>query len=115
MKYWAEDVAGNREDAHVLDVNVDKTAPAISGLRDDCELWPPNGRMVRVADVATEEGAELSVSASGDADDVVIDGPAVWLRARKDPHGESRSYAITATATDVAGNATTETATCTAL
>ena len=45
--------------------------------------------------------------------DIVINGGTVFLRAERAPSGEDRIYTIKATASDVAGNTTTATATCT--
>ena len=83
-------------------------------------LWPPNRRLVRVADVSAADAVsglgDLSVTASSnardDTGDVVIDGGTVFLRAERRRRGRARVYEIAATARDVAGNATTATATC---
>ena len=47
-------------------------------------------------------------------EDIVISGGVVSLRAERAPSGKGRTYTIFATATDIAGNATTLTATCSA-
>jgi len=121
VTHQAADVFGNLGPSHTFDVNLDRTAPDISGLSTRCSLWPPNGRLVRVADVTVHDElsgpGELALSASSDArddeGDVVIDGGTVYLRAEKRRRGRTRTYVISATASDVAGNATTATATCT--
>ena len=73
--------------------------------------WPS----VSAADAVSGLGG-LSVTASSnardDTRDVVIDGGTVFLRAERRRHGRGRVYEIVATAHDVAGNATTATATC---
>jgi hypothetical protein len=52
---------------------------------------------------------------TGDGDlapDVVISGGTVQVRAERAGRGTGRIYTITATATDLAGNTATQTATC---
>jgi phosphatidylserine/phosphatidylglycerophosphate/cardiolipin synthase-like enzyme len=130
VTYHAEDNAGNVEPDHTIDVRIDKTAPRIDGLpRDDCRLWPPNGQLERVATVTaadppstTGEGSGVTgFEVSGDPADVAAldevitqaaDGATVDLRRHKGPFGTSRTYAIRATASDVAGNTASATASC---
>ena len=130
VTYRAEDNAGNVEPDRTIDVRIDKTAPRIDGLpRDDCRLWPPDGRLERVAKVtaadppsATGEGSGVAAfEVSGDAADLAeldevitlgADDATVDLRRQKGPLGTSRTYAIRATASDVAGNTANATATC---
>ena len=72
ISHFAEDRMGNTEPPHSYFVNIDKTPPAITGLPDDCELWPPNHKFRDVADViATDPAAEAGLSVSGIADLVV--------------------------------------------
>jgi hypothetical protein len=120
VSYFSEDVKGNREPARDHVVRVDATAPTIAGLPRRCRLWPPNKRMVHVADVTAADAvsgvADLSISASSNATrddgDIVIENGSVYLRAEKADRGRTRRYAITATAVDRAGNAQTGSATC---
>jgi hypothetical protein len=120
VAYSSEDVKGNVEPAHMHAVRVDTTAPTIAGLPRRCRIWPPNKRMVRVADVTAGDGlsglADLSISArsnaSSDAGDIAIVDGSVYLRAEKAGRGRTRRYVIEATAIDVAGNAQTAGATC---
>src|SRR5207302_1923151 len=50
LTYFATDNAGNVEPLQSLNTSIDKTAPAISGMPGaGCNLWPPNGTMVKVA------------------------------------------------------------------
>jgi hypothetical protein len=112
-------------------------ASPISGLPSACTLWPPNHKLVQVATVSTDDSLPgfkppftLVVTADsnepdnglGDGDkpnDIVITGSgpvgpyAVQLRAERAGTLNDRVYTITATATDLAGNTDTKTATCT--
>ena len=54
--YFAVDLLGNREPAQHLSVRIDRTAPTVSGLpQQPCLIWPPNKRMVRAADVVSDD------------------------------------------------------------
>jgi hypothetical protein len=111
---------GNVETNSVT-VKLDKTPPTIAGLPRDCELWPPDKQMVHVADVTARDAVsglyDLSVTASSDDasddGDIAISGGSVALRAEKASGGATRTYTVTATATDVAGNTATVSGTCT--
>jgi hypothetical protein len=109
VSYFAEDRFGNRSTVATHVVRIDRTPPRIEGLPVSCVLWPPNHRMVRVADVTASDAggsglAGLTVGAEGG--DVEIDGGSVSVRAEKAARGRARTYVIAATATDVAGNTT---------
>ncbi len=122
-----EDVAGNTAQ-FTTEINIDKTAPLISGLpAPDCTLWPPNHKLVWVATVVPSDGLSglavesLTVVSNeqedgrGDghtAPDFVINDASVQLRAERSGAGDGRVYTITASATDLAGNSTMATATC---
>ena len=115
VTYRAEDERGNLEPERSHTVRIDRTPPRIAGLPDACELWPPNHRMVHVAEVsASDDGgsglAALTAGATGG--DVTVDGGSIWVRAEKAERGRERTYALTARATDVAGNAAEATAEC---
>jgi len=120
LTYFSQDAKGNAEAPRSSVIRVDKAAPAIAGLPRRCKLWPPNRKLVRVADVSATDALSgvrsLTVTASSnarsDAGDVVVDGGSVWLRAEKRRHGRRRTYTIVATATDVAGNSTTANGRC---
>jgi hypothetical protein len=116
VTYFAEDAKGNRGREQTRTVLIDKTAPSIAGVPQNCELWPPDHSMVHVADVtATDAGAGLaglSLSVTGDPDDVAVSGGSVSLRAEKDPRGAARTYAIHAVATDAAGNVARDAGAC---
>jgi hypothetical protein len=119
---YADDAGGNRSAVSSTEVKIDKTAPTIAGLPEGCELWPPTGQMVHVADVSAADQLGLSGLASfdltaasdapSDEGDIAIQGGAVDLRAQKGADGTERTYTIDATATDVAGNTRTESAEC---
>lgn len=125
--FGAVDFAGNAEAPHGLTVKLDKTAPMVNGLpAADCALWPPNGKMVRVATIAASDAlsgvASLDVVASsnepaGAEPDVRLVGTSpgpieVWLRAARLGSGAGRTYTIATTARDIAGNTRSATASC---
>ena len=121
VTYFAEDLIGNIEEAHTFTVNVDRTAPTVTGLpTDPCVIWPPDERMVHVADLAGHDAlsgvASLRVTATADesADrDIEIAGGSVDVRATRDGGGTGRVYTVFATVTDRAGNLMEAQATCT--
>lgn len=128
VSYEAVDNAGNTETAKTLALKIDKTAPVISGMPAvGCTLSPAKHQMVTVGTVGGSDAlsglASLNVSATsnepdsgtGGGDlpgDIVITNGTVQLRAERAPNGKGRTYTITATAIDVAGNASTATASC---
>ena len=99
---------------------VDATAPTASSVADPAVLWPPNHHMVDV-DVAftTSDACSspvsceiVSVSSSEattgpGADWEILDADTVRLRAARDGSGPGRTYTITSSCSDSAGNATT--------
>jgi Tol biopolymer transport system component len=110
-------------------LKVDRTPPAIAGLAGlSCSLWPPNGRLERVATVeASDAGSGLAVldvvgvsnqpARPGESDIVIMSGVAgsrtIDLRAdRLGGDSSGRLYTLTATASDVAGNVSTAQAEC---
>jgi len=127
VTYFATDAAGNEEAAQTLTVRLDGSAPLINGLPSGCSLWPPNHKMQRVAVVSAADAssgvASLQVTATSsepsdpsDPDVVVTPdgsgGFVVELRAERRGSGSGRLYTLTATATDLADNVRTVTATC---
>ena len=88
VTWFAEDVKGNVEPPRSTLVRIDKTAPAINGVPEICELWPPNHRLVRVADISAAD-APLARRAwscprwQRRRRDVVINGGSVDLRAER--------------------------------
>ena len=129
VTYYATDNAGNAETAKTFTVKLDKTPPAISGMPGvGCEIWPPNHKLVLVATVAANDGLSglasfnTSVTSSEPASpgqsDMMTAGSglaprAISLRAERLGSGPGRVYTLSASATDLAGNATTAVATCT--
>lgn len=109
-------------------VKIDKTAPSISGMpAAGCSLWPANGKLVQVAIVTASDamsgihafsvtGTSNEPSNPKDPDIVITPaaggGYAVQLRADRLGTGAGRTYTLTATATDRAGNVTAATAAC---
>jgi hypothetical protein len=131
VRYFATDVAGNSETPESLTVKIDKTAPLISGMpAAGCTLWPPNHKLVQVATVAavdmlsgigtggfTVTGVSNEPSDPNDSAVVIMpngsSGYIVQLQADRSGTGASRVYTLKATATDLAGNMSSATATCT--
>jgi hypothetical protein len=129
VTYFATDAAGNEETPRTHVVKLDGGAPAINGLPGrGCSLWPPNHKMKQVAVVTGADAVsgvaslEVTVTSNepsdpGDPDFAVTPdgsgGFAVSLRAERLGGGSGRVYTIAATATDLAGNLTTASATCT--
>lgn len=117
----AADHAGNTAFLTVT-VNIDKTPPVISGMpAPDCTLWPPNHKLVQVANVSATDAlsgvapgtfevtgtSNEAVNATGSghtAPDVVINGGSIELRAERSGSGTGRVYTIQATAANLAGN-----------
>ena len=54
----------------------------------------------------------VAVSEAAAPGDVVIVDNTIYVRAVRDDEGPGRTYTVTATATDKAGNATTDQASC---
>jgi hypothetical protein len=131
IDFHATDVAGNAEAPQAMRIQIDKTSPVISGLPGaGCQIWPPNHKLVQVGDVTAADAlsgvavGSLSVSsqsnepaASGGPTVVVqpdgAGGFLVDLQADRLGNGDGRVYTVTATATDLAGNAATLNAACT--
>lgn len=115
---------GGFETTQSVTIKKDATPPMISGLpaAGSCVLTPPNQKLVTVATITASDAlsgltpGSLQVSATsseaqaGSQPDIVIKNGVVQLRAAIT--GESRTYTITATASDLAGNKATAQAQC---
>src|SRR5262249_28899595 len=56
VDYHATDVAGNTEASRSVTIRIDKTSPLITGMPiAGCQLWPPNHKLVEVADVTAAD------------------------------------------------------------
>jgi endo-alpha-N-acetylgalactosaminidase len=120
LEYRSVDKAGNVEPVRSFEVSIDKTKPTLSLQLDPSEIWPANHKMVKVnATVdASDEGSGLasvvltSIASSepgteGDIDaQIGTDAKSFFLKAEK-----NRTYTVTYTAADQAGNLTTGSAT----
>jgi hypothetical protein len=128
VSYAAVDNGGNVESSKSLIVGIDRTGPVIVGLPTRCQLTPAKHQLVQVATVTandslsgvssltvtgTSNQPDSGTSAKDEPGDIVINGGTVFLRVERAPSGEDRIYTITATASDLAGNSTIATATCT--
>lgn len=130
VSYFATDVAGNVESPQSVTVRIDKTRPLISGMPASCSLGPPNHKLVTVATVTASDalsgvaagslqvtGTSNEASDDPHSPDIVVSpngtgGFVVQLRAERAGNGGGRVYNLTATASDLAGNTTTATASC---
>jgi hypothetical protein len=122
VTYWAVDRLGNSEQPRVLEVRIDRTSPTLAGLPSQpCTLWPPDRRMVQVAQVTGADalsgvgGVQVDVTADEPTapDDVRVDQGTVEVRASRSGAGDGRTYLVSAVVTDAAGNATRGEAECT--
>ncbi|MDZ5662153.1 AGE family epimerase/isomerase [Nocardioides sp. S-58] len=121
VTFWAVDLLGTAGVPEHVEVRIDRTPPTIVGMpQQPCVLWPPDHRLVQVADV-TGSDARSGLAAVGldvTADEplrsgaVVRDGGRVAVRAARDGRGDGRTYAMVATADDLAGNTSRAVATC---
>ena len=120
VTFFAVDALGNTEPAQMLEIRIDRTSPGLSGLPTSCLIWPPNARMVHVADVVGSDDLSgvTSVEVSGSADEAlgvgdirIVEG-SVDLRAARDGGGDGRVYTLVASVTDRAGNVVTGQAQC---
>ena len=98
----------------------DNEPPSLSPvLLSSKRVWPANGRMKEVAvryisaDNANENSCVITVtsndSAANGQDAEVIDAHLIRLRALRLPNGMARTYLVTVTCTDEAGNTTKRT------
>jgi hypothetical protein len=126
------DKAGNVSAPATATVNIDRTAPIISGMpAAGCTLWPPDQKLVTVATVTGADAlaglAPGSFNVTGTSNEPATDsksadilitpngtgGFVIQLRADRLGSGNGRIYTLNATASDLAGNTATVTASCT--
>ncbi len=130
LEYFATDKAGNQEVPQRQIVRIDRSGPTISGMpAEGCVVWPPNHKFVTIAQVTASDalsglapGGLVVTAASSEAGDgrgdgrtspdIVVVGNVVSARAERSGAGVGRTYTITVTATDLAGNTTQKNSTC---
>lgn len=111
-------------------VKIDKSGPTIAGMPGAaCSLWPLNHKLVQVATVSASDvgsgiapntftvaGTSNEPASPGELDIVITangaGGFVVQLRAERLGTGTGRTYTLTATAKDLAGNTVTLTSSC---
>lgn len=127
ISYFATDNVGNVEAAKTLTVRIDKTAPVATLSLSPDRLWPPNHKLVAITPSlnASDNLSAVTISAPAvtssepqagcDAEDVAGDwsvtGGAIQLRAERCSNGAGRTYTVTYTITDAAGNSSQASAT----
>jgi hypothetical protein len=123
------DLAGNTASATVSGINTDKTPPVISGLPAAGCTLTETSKLVQVATISSSDALSGLVSfdvivtssqTSEDVDepDIVITGSGlqprtIQLRPKVRDGAETRTFTLTNTATDAAGNVVNATSTCT--
>jgi hypothetical protein len=123
LEYRSVDKVGHVEAVRSLQLQVDATPPLLAGLpAAGCTIWPPNNQLVQIATLTVaDDGSEVMPESflirvdsneSVTASDVVIESGTVNVRASRSPKGTGRTYTVTATALDGAGNRTTAAAVC---
>jgi hypothetical protein len=129
LYYQSQDNHANLEETRQQSFKIDTTPPSISGLpTPPCILWPPDHKLVEVATVTASDTvsglALFNIAGTSnepsdvDGPDIVITGSglaprSVQLRAERLGTGNGRTYTLTATASNQAGNSAAATATCT--
>lgn len=127
LSYFATDNAGNQEVPKAKSVQIDKTAPTLTGMpASGTILWPPNKKLVLVGVVSANDtiSGVASFTLQGTSNepmdsedlDIVITGTGIgarqiFLRPDRLGNGTGRVYTLTARATDKAGNTVERTAT----
>jgi hypothetical protein len=106
---------------------VDQEAPVVTSLAaTPAILWPPDHKMIDVkvtfgqsdncsANCSLTVSSNESINGQGDGDSspdwIVIDAQHVQLRAERSGLGSGRTYTLTLTCRDAAGNTTVKTTT----
>ena len=112
------DLAGNSATAQIDHVNIDMTPPTMTCAANPAVLWPPNGRLapitvdVKVDDAGSgAKGYVLTNVTSNEPDASAIQGFAIGsagasglLAASRLGSGHGRTYTLTYTGYDAAGN-----------
>jgi hypothetical protein len=135
IEYRSVDIADNEEEVKSIEVKIDKTAPTLNLTLNEATLLPANNKMVPITvtvDVDVEDAGSsvnsviLTAIESNEPDDekgVGVDEADIQeanvgtedyefnLRAERLGKSEGRIYTITYTATDIAGNSITKSAT----
>jgi PKD repeat protein len=105
-------------------VKIDKTPPYIAGMPAvGCSIWPPDRKLVQIATVTASDATSglvpsslvLNVTSNEpiNSEDIVISNGVVKVTADRNGNGNGRIYSVKAQASDLAGNLTVATATCT--
>ena len=132
LTYWSVDKKSNAESPHTVIVKIDKTAPTFNLVLDQTALWPANHKMIPVkATISANDtlsgnsSVVLTSITSNEPDNGLGDGDTsddiqgaqigtldteFMLRSERSGKGDGRTYTITYTAADLAGNTTTQTA-----
>ncbi|WP_391557503.1 OmpL47-type beta-barrel domain-containing protein [Robertmurraya sp.] len=135
LQYRSFDKAGNIEQTKVIEVNIDKTPPSLNLTLDRTVLSPANHKMVSInaivnviesvsgldsvvfTSITSNESSNQLGAGKTSADvqnaDYGTNDTTFDLRVERSGKGEGRLYTITYTATDNAGNISTDTATVT--
>jgi probable HAF family extracellular repeat protein len=118
----SKDAAGNKETPVSATVRIDQTPPACTAEASPHTLWPPNHKLIPISVAVTVSDAgsgpngfllsSLTSSEPADPSDFqdwttgTADASGL-LRAARSGNGPGRTYSLTYTATDNAGNSTT--------
>ena len=123
LQYRSIDRAEHVETTHSVRFAIDATAPVISGMPLACALWPANNKFVQVAAVTAADNLSgvapgsftigVLTNEPGTESDIIITAGMVQVRATRLGSGTGRVYTVDSQVSDVAGNMTTATATCT--
>ncbi|HZD20989.1 MAG TPA: alpha/beta hydrolase domain-containing protein, partial [Burkholderiales bacterium] len=120
VSYFATDNVGNVEAAKTLTVRIDKTAPVATLSLSPDRIWPPNHKFVSVtpslnttdnlsavfvsAPVVTSNEPQAGCDRDDAPGDWSVSGASIELRAERCSSGGGRTYTVTYTITDAAGN-----------
>ncbi|MBW8904414.1 MAG: hypothetical protein JF611_01825 [Betaproteobacteria bacterium] len=127
VRYFATDNVGNTESAKTLTVRIDRTPPVATLSLSPDRIWPPNHKLVTVtpslntsdnlnavvvsAPVVTSNEPQTGCDADDVAGDWSVSGAAIQVRAERCGPGSGRTYTVTYTITDAAGNSSQASAT----